>query len=163
VVPLFPELRIELERLFESDSSEGAEYVITRYRDPERTNLGTQFGRIVQLAGIEPIKKPFNNMRASRSTEIYNEFGAFLESQWIGHSAKVAKDHYLQVREEDFEKASQQKPEIFHHLENAVPANGPVNNGVSDKISSTFFFHLSGLVRACQALTAPRGQTAFRP
>ena len=62
LVPLFPELRIELEKLFEADSSEGAEFVITRYRDPERTNLGTQFGRIVQLAGIEPIEKPFNNI-----------------------------------------------------------------------------------------------------
>ena len=58
--------------------------------------------------GIVPhrrIGKPFNNMRASRSTEIYNEYGAFLESQWIGHSTKVAQAHYLQVRDEDFEKA----------------------------------------------------------
>jgi len=109
LVPLFEDLRIELERLFENESSEGAEFVITRYRDPERTNLGTQFGRIVQLAGIEPVKRPFDNMRASRSTEIYAEYGAFLESKWIGHSSKIAKDHYLQVREEDFERATGRK------------------------------------------------------
>jgi len=102
VVPLFPRLRDELGRLFEMELSEGSEFVITRYRDPERTNLGTQFGRIVQMAGIEPIKKPFTNMRASRSTEIYSEFGPFLESKWIGHSTKTARDHYLQVREIDF-------------------------------------------------------------
>ncbi len=110
LVPLFPDLRIELERLFEADSSEGAEFVISRYRDPERTNLGTQFGRIVQLAGIEPIEKPFTNMRASRSTEIYAEFGAFLESKWIGHSSRVAQEHYLQVREEDYERAIRPLP-----------------------------------------------------
>jgi len=111
-VPLFPELREELALLFESEVSVGKEFVITRYRDPERTNLGTQFGRIVLLAGIEPIEKPFTNMRASRSTEIYAEFGAFLESKWIGHSSKIAKDHYLQVREEDFERATGQKSEF---------------------------------------------------
>lgn len=105
VVPLFPALRVELERLFEMESSVGQEFVITRYRDPEKTNLGTQFGRIVQMAGVNPIPHPFNNMRASRSTEVYAEFGAFLESQWIGHSHKIAKDHYLQVREVDFERA----------------------------------------------------------
>jgi hypothetical protein len=132
LVPLFPELRIELEKLFESDSSEGMEHVITRYRDPERTNLGTQFGRIVQLAGIEPIKKPFNNMRASRSTEVYAEFGAFLESQWIGHSTKIAKDHYLQVREENFERASQGQG-VFHPLKKIIP---PVNNEASTHFST---------------------------
>lgn len=110
LVPLFPELRIELERHFEDERSEGAEFVINRYRDPERTNLGTQFGRIVQLAGIGPIEKPFTNMRASRSTEVYAEFGAFLESKWIGHSSKTARDHYLQVREIDFELATRTKP-----------------------------------------------------
>ena len=130
LVPLFSELRIELEKLFESDSSDGAEFVITRYRDPERTNLGTQFGRIVQLAGIEPVPRPFDNMRASRSTEIYAEYGSFLESQWIGHSSKIAKDHYLQVREEDFERAVKPCREKgpkndFPALEKIFPAKTP--------------------------------------
>jgi integrase len=105
VVPLFPELHTELRALFESESSEGMEYVINRYRDPERSNLGTQFARIVKMAGVEPIPRPFDNMRASRSTEVYAEFGAFYESKWIGHSARVARECYLQMREEDFERA----------------------------------------------------------
>ena len=89
-----------------ADTSNPVEFVVNRYRDPERTNLGTQFARIVKMSGIGPIPRPFDNMRASRSTEIYVEFGAYLESEWIGHSSKVAHDHYLQVREEDFERAS---------------------------------------------------------
>jgi len=108
VVPLFEELREELEKLFFAQP-EKTEFVITRYRDPERSNLGTQFARIVKMAGVEPIQRPFDNMRASRSTEIYAEYGAFLESKWIGHSSKIAKDHYLQVREEDFERATGKK------------------------------------------------------
>jgi len=112
VVPLFPDLRIELERLFEADSSVGAEFVITRYRDPERTNLGTQFGRIVKMAGIQPIPRPFDNMRASRSSEVYAEYGPFYESKWIGHSRKIAENHYLTVREEDFERAVSGSPVV---------------------------------------------------
>jgi len=127
VVPLFPELRTELERLFESESSEGTEFVINRYRDPERTNLGTQFARIVKMAGIQPIPRPFDNMRASRSSEIYAEYGAFYESKWIGHSRKVAENHYLQVREEDFERAVGEKPAVNgweKSLENHNPSGG---------------------------------------
>jgi hypothetical protein len=93
-----------LERSFFRPDSEGKEFVINRYRDPERSNLGTQFARIVKMAGIEPVPRPFDNMRASRSTEVYASDGAFLESKWIGHSTRVARDHYLQVREEDFER-----------------------------------------------------------
>ena len=105
LVPLFPELRIELEKLFESDSSEGAEFVINRYRDPERTNLGTQFGRIVKQAGIHPIPRPFDNMRASRSIEVYAEHGEKAEAEWIGHSTEIAKKHYLRVHEGNFTRA----------------------------------------------------------
>ena len=105
VVPLFPDLYDELLVLAESPFSVGAEYVINRYRDRERTNLGTQFARIVKMAGVEPILRPFDNMRASRSVEVYAEFGPFYESKWIGHSRKVAENHYLRVREVDFERA----------------------------------------------------------
>ena len=139
LVPLFSELRIELERLFKTASTAGKEFVINRYRDPERTNLGTQFARIVEVARVQPILRPFDNMRASRSTEVYAEFGAFLESQWIGHSSKIAKDHYLQVREEDFERAAG-RPGIgvVHFSQEAVHfEKGPVQNPVLQASATT--------------------------
>ena len=121
VVPLFPEVREELEKLY-FVQPEHTEFVITRYRDPERSNLGTQFARIVKMAGIEPVPRPFDNMRASRSTDIYNEYNPFLESKWIGHSKKVAMKHYLQVREEDFERATGKRfvPEQTDCLERKI-------------------------------------------
>lgn len=68
LVPLFPELRAEIRCLTSTNKgAEHREYVISRYRDPN-TNLGTQFARIVKMAEIEPIKRPFDNMRMSRST-----------------------------------------------------------------------------------------------
>jgi integrase len=50
------------------------------------------------------IPRPFDNMRASRSTEIFSQFGEYLESIWIGHSKKIACKHYLMVRDEDYAK-----------------------------------------------------------
>ena len=107
-VPLFPELRVELARLFEDKSSDGKEFVINRYNNREQS-LTSLCAKIAHRAGIEEFPRPFDNMRASRSTEIYNEFGAFLESKWIGHSHKIAMKCYLQVREVDFERAVSNK------------------------------------------------------
>lgn len=104
-VPLFPELRKELEALRDRDKGKKPEFVINRYRDP-KTNLGTRITEIAKSAGVGPIPRPFDNMRASRSTEIDREYGPKAESLWIGHSAKTAFKHYLMVLEEDFARAA---------------------------------------------------------
>ncbi len=38
------------------------------------------------------------------------EFGAFLESQWIGHTQAVAREHYLMVTQEDLDRATACEP-----------------------------------------------------
>jgi integrase len=105
LVPIFPELRTELETLFFDAESKDREYVINRYRRANQ-NLGTTFGKIVRRAGLPEIPRPFDNMRMTRSNEIYNRWGAFKESQWIGHSSRVRQDHYLMLTENDFQEAS---------------------------------------------------------
>ena len=99
ILPLFPELRTILEELFSVSGSE--EFVINIYRS-QKTNLGTPFTRIAKKAGLGKIPRPFDNMRASRATEIYRKYGAKLESIWIGHSSKVAFRHYLMVTDDDY-------------------------------------------------------------
>lgn len=103
-VPLFPELRVELEALYERDREMTPEFVINRYRDP-KTNLGTQFVKSAKAAGLERIPRPYDNMRASRSTEIERKYGPKVESEWIGHTQETARRHYLMVTEDDFTKA----------------------------------------------------------
>jgi hypothetical protein len=46
-------------------------------------------------------------MRMSRSNEVYRKWGAFLESQWIGHSRQVREDHYLAITDDDFHNAAE--------------------------------------------------------
>ena len=107
-VPIFEELAVELKRLRAIPGNENTEYVINRYPD-RKSNLGTQFARIAKRAGITKVERPFDNMRASRSTEIHREHGAKKESVWIGHSVKVALESYLLVTDDDFAIAAGKK------------------------------------------------------
>ena len=107
-VPIFEEIAAELKKLRAIPGNENTEYVINRYPD-RKSNLGTQFARIAKKAGIGKIPRPFDNMRATRSTEIHREFGAKKESVWIGHSVKVALESYLMVTDDDYAIAAGKK------------------------------------------------------
>jgi len=99
-VPLFPELRMELERLHTVEN----EFVIQGFQGTDWI-IYPQFQAISESAGLGKIKSPFRNMRRSRSNEVMREHGSQLESLWIGHSEKVMEDHYFELEDEDFVKA----------------------------------------------------------
>ncbi len=103
-VPLFPELWPHLEALFDA-APVGSVHVILKTRD-SRVNLRTQLERILAKAGLDWIGKPFQNMRASRETELAAEHPLHVVTAWIGHSAAIAIKHYLQVTPDDFDRAS---------------------------------------------------------
>ena len=104
VVPLFPELRRELEKLFSSVELADNEFVIQGY---QRTSwvLYAPFQEIADSAGLGRIVSPFVNMRRSRNNEVLRKHGSQLESLWIGHSEKVMEEHYFDLEDEDFLQA----------------------------------------------------------
>jgi integrase len=102
IVPLFPALRSELQKHF--DASDGNEFVIQHYQGMS-WKLGSPFKIIAKRAGLE-IPRPFDSMRTTRSNEVVREFGAVMESLWIGHSIQVMKKFYLQPSDNDFAKAA---------------------------------------------------------
>ncbi len=93
IVPLFPELREELDAQYElAMSRDGAEkYVINRYRCTE-SNLRTTFLKIVERAGVAAFPKPFMALRASRRTELERtgRFPNHVLNDWFGHSGAIA-------------------------------------------------------------------------
>jgi integrase len=103
IVPLFPELRPLLLEVFEQ-ATEGATHVITRYRDPA-ANLRTQLVRYMEKAGLKPWPKPWQNLRASRATELADEFPSHVCTAWLGHTEDVANEFYRQVTDTHFAKA----------------------------------------------------------
>ncbi|MGL4512086.1 MAG: tyrosine-type recombinase/integrase [Lacipirellulaceae bacterium] len=107
VMPLFPELAPILAEAFDA-ATPGAEYVVERTRDAA-TNLRTHFTRIVERAGLTPWPKLFQNLRATRATELADRHPQHVAAAWLGHSVKVAQGHYWQVHDEHFD-AAQQRP-----------------------------------------------------
>jgi integrase len=104
VVPLFPELRPYLEAV-SAVASKGDKFVITRYRDVN-SNLRTQLKRIITKAGLTSWPKLFQNLRATRQTELSEIFPAHVVCRWLGNSLAVAGKHYLQVTDEHFDLAA---------------------------------------------------------
>ncbi|HLQ44384.1 MAG TPA: hypothetical protein VK137_06635, partial [Planctomycetaceae bacterium] len=104
-VPLFPELRPLLDVAFDR-ATEGAEFVVTRYRDGN-ANLRTQLLRIIRRAGLTAWPKLFQNLRSTRETELAESFPIHVVTAWMGNSQLVATKHYLQVTDDHFAKAAQ--------------------------------------------------------
>ncbi|REJ89270.1 MAG: integrase [Planctomycetota bacterium] len=104
VIPLFADLRPFLQAAWD-EAEEGAVHVITRYRH-RSTNMRTAFLRYLNRAGITPWPKLFHNLRASRETELADEFPEHVVCTWIGNSPQIARRHYLQVTDEHFRRAA---------------------------------------------------------
>ncbi len=123
-VPLFPELLPHLREVFEQ-AEPGTEYVITRYRHSNQ-NLSTQLRRILRRASLTPWPKLFQNLRATRQTELADKFPLHVVCAWFGNSQPVAIRHYLQVTDEHFRQAVQNpvQPDITGGHTVAQPAPG---------------------------------------
>jgi integrase len=113
MVPLFPELRTILAEAFDIPP-EGARYTVGGgYREAAATpsgwrncNLRTQFGRIVKRAGSEPWPRLFHNLRASRETELAQEYPVHVATAWLGNTPRVALKHDLMPTEADYQRAA---------------------------------------------------------
>lgn len=103
VVPMFPELAAHFQRVFD-EAEPGTEHVITRYRDPAG-NLRTQLCRYIEAAGLTAWAKPWQNMRASRATELADAFPSHVCAAWLGHTEAVADEFYRSVTDSHFERA----------------------------------------------------------
>lgn len=104
IVPLFPELRQHLWNQHEA-VEDGSVYVLPNLR--HTTNVLPTLHRIIKRAGMVPWPKAWQNMRASRATELEDHFGAFKAAEWMGHCEKIAREFYLQVTEDHLERATQ--------------------------------------------------------
>ena len=83
-----------------------AHQLVNRYRDTNQ-NLRTQLARIIRRAGLTPWPKLFHNLRASRQTELVGRYPIHVVCAWLGNTAAVAAEHYLQVTEDHYRSAAQ--------------------------------------------------------
>jgi integrase len=132
-VPIFPEMAPCLTEAWEA-APDRAEMVVAGYRSTQ--NLGKLLKDIIVKAGVPVWVKPFQNMRSTRETELAHEYPLHVVCAWIGNSQAVAREHYLQVRDEDFARAAGgQQPGLSHGARPAAmagrggPKSGPASVG----------------------------------
>ena len=101
-LPLFPELRTILS---EAKVNASQEFVLPRLRD-HAYNPGTHMRRIVEKALGYCWDKVFQNCRSTRQTELQKDHPTHVVVRWLGNSAKIAQDYYLQVTAGDYRKAT---------------------------------------------------------
>jgi integrase len=127
IIPLFPELREYLETAF-NDAPEGTVHVIRLARN---ANHRTRLEKIIKRAKLAPWPKLFQNLRATRATELAADFPAHVAAEWTGHSQKVAAEHYWRVTDADFEKAlhkALQHPAVSREMEGNHACENPGNS-----------------------------------
>lgn len=101
VVPICPELRAILAEAFDR-AEPGATLVVPMAARPG-VNFSTHLRRIILKAGHKPWDRLLQNLRASCETDWVERYPAHAVAKWLGHSPKVAAEHYLMSREHHFE------------------------------------------------------------
>lgn len=105
IVPMFTELQPLFQQAFDQ-AEPGAEYVVPRCRSGA-VNLRTQLCRFITRAGVKPWPKLWQNLRASRATELVDQFPSHVCAAWLGHTERIADAFYRQVTDSHFDRATQ--------------------------------------------------------
>lgn len=50
--------------------------------------------------------KPFQNMRATRATELADQFPSHICAKWLGHTERIADEFYRSVTDEHYSRAT---------------------------------------------------------
>ncbi|MDG1896533.1 MAG: hypothetical protein P8J37_16645 [Fuerstiella sp.] len=151
MVPLFPEVRNYLWELHE-ETEDGGIYVLPNIR--HTTNVLPTLQRIIKRAGLKVWPKAWQNMRASRATELENEFGTHKTTQWCGHTEKIAEAHYWMVTADAVKQASEW--ESGAHLVQQVADRGG-NSSQARKETPAFTGVCEALRGSAEVFSGARG------
>ncbi len=152
LVPIFPELRPFLEAAWDA-AADGAEFVIARHRD-SNVNLRTHLLRIIKRAGLKAWPKLFQNLRATRETELAETYPLHVVVSWLGNSQLIAAKHYLQVTDEHFAKATHNQTQSGAEI--SEPDGNPVIRPLTENEKGSEFPSLSVPFRDMHKSTVPR-------
>lgn len=109
-IPIFPEIRTALEEFLQENKgkAETNDFVFPEFQNSDQSGalLRKQFLGILKKAGIPVWPKLFNNLRATRDTELQETYPLHKVCSWLGHSPQISLKHYTQMTDEDFRRAS---------------------------------------------------------
>ncbi len=101
VIPLFPELRLYLDKM-RDQSPEDQLFVLPMLQRGTAAALRKPVIKAIEAAGLEIWEKLFVSLRATRDTELRETFPVHVVEAWLGHEDRVAKKNYTQVTDQHF-------------------------------------------------------------
>ena len=104
-VPIFPEL-VEPLRDADAVAETGEPHVLPMLQERTSASLRKPILQAIEKAGSKPWAKLWTALRATRDTELREDFPAHVVTSWIGHDDSVAQRHYLQVTDDHFARAA---------------------------------------------------------
>ena len=106
VVPIFPEVMPALQEAWDA-APEGAVRIFPSIKSGEK-NMGTWLKRAILKTGRQPWPRLWQNFRATRATELADQYPSHVAAAWLGHSEVIANGFYRQVTLDHFDRASQE-------------------------------------------------------
>jgi len=103
VCPIFPEVVPALREAWDA-AAEGTEWMFPSIRS-EKKNLRTWLERAIVRSGLKPWPRLWQNFRATRATELADQFPSHVSAAWLGHTEAIADRHYRQITSEHFDVA----------------------------------------------------------
>jgi hypothetical protein len=129
IIPLFYELRPHLESVRAAKACSTSPFILREQYRRSNVNLRTPLRRIIEQLELKPWSKLFQNLRASRATELATEFAPHIAAAWAGRSEKIAEQHYWRVNDHDIEKTLQkcmQQPDALSDIEMHSDTENPL-------------------------------------
>jgi integrase len=109
-VPIFPELQPIIDYAADRPQLRSVETRLGLLMPllGSRTSSATtqRARRMCERVGVQPWERFWQNMRATRESELMDAFSLKDACKWIGNSPEVAMKHYALVRSTEFDRAS---------------------------------------------------------
>ena len=105
-LPIFPELVAPLQDAYEL-AEPGEPLVLPWLTGISGTALCKSLIRAIKAAHLKPWPKLWTAIRASRTTELRQHFPGHVVDAWVGHDDAIARKHYTQILDTDFQKGNQ--------------------------------------------------------
>lgn len=165
VIPMFKELLSHLNAAWEA-AEPGAVYVVPRLREMSG-NLSTQLRKYIERAGLEPWPRTWQNLRASRATELADAFPGHVASAWLGHTDEIADRHYRTVTDDHFDRAVRSGAEsgavvVQNAVQTGAAGTRQTGNETAEVKPGDRFGRL-GSTSAAYCSDAQVGATGFEP
>ena len=112
--------------------------------------------------GLKPWPRLFHAMRASRETELAKDYPIHVVTAWSGNTPRIAMKHYLQVTDDDFERAAQGGAQVAQNAAQHAHVSLRTHSQETTKAPAATRAYANGCDTGRESATASSGEDRIR-